>query len=169
MVYDVQVPSLRQPHDAPPSRTEETDRHSRPAPSKPAFQESESGNVQAVSWSPAQQKARQQQQQEQQQGEQQQQQPHQRRRGRHVSWPSMDSLADLNLPATAVQTVDRVAKEVVTVFGLAMKLLSYLGLGEDVATLPDCSCCCTPDIIDRRPKDHAADLQMHSAMYSMPA
>eukprot|EP00879_Flechtneria_rotunda_P028778 GHRR01030998.1.p1 GENE.GHRR01030998.1~~GHRR01030998.1.p1 ORF type:complete len:105 (+),score=28.69 GHRR01030998.1:179-493(+) len=47
---------------------------------------------------------------------------------RSRSWHSVDSLADLALPLSISETVERVAKESVMVLGLAFNLWSYLGV-----------------------------------------
>ena len=46
------------------------------------------------------------------------------------SWRSTDSLADLCLPVSPAEWLDRLAHEAVNVLGLAVRLWSYLGLGE---------------------------------------
>lgn len=71
------------------------------------------------------------------------QQPHQQQRPqpsavqhrRHRSWHRVDSLADLALPLTAVEYLERIITETWMVAGLAIKLFTYLGLGEHPSTL----------------------------------
>ena len=46
------------------------------------------------------------------------------------SWRSTDSLADLVLPLSPAEWLDRLAHEALNVLGLAVRLWSYLGLGE---------------------------------------
>lgn len=52
-----------------------------------------------------------------------------RRHRRSKSWASMDSLADLNIPLSPGQALERLLLESWMVAGLALKLWSYLGLG----------------------------------------
>jgi hypothetical protein len=47
----------------------------------------------------------------------------------------VDSLADLALPLTAVEYLERIITETWMVAGLAIKLFTYLGLGEHPSTL----------------------------------
>lgn len=54
---------------------------------------------------------------------------HPSRHHRYRSWPSMESLADLAVPLSVMETLERVAQEFVMVMGLALKLWNYLGLG----------------------------------------
>jgi hypothetical protein len=48
---------------------------------------------------------------------------------RHKSWQRVDSLADLALPLSLGETLERMTAESFMLVGLAFKLFSYLGLG----------------------------------------
>jgi hypothetical protein len=69
------------------------------------------------------------------------QQPHQQQRPqpsvvqhrRTRSWHRVDSLADLALPLSAVETLERIITETWMVAGLAVKLFTYLGLGKHLS------------------------------------